>query len=167
MIMKVLLITEKLDKNDEVTSFFHGRLLDFASKCETLLVLVLEKKSHNLPKKVDVLSLGKEKGLSKLNLLFNFYRYIFSHASEYDHVFVYRSPIYIVLGGLFWRLLGKEITLWYSHTYSDWTLRVATFFVNHIITSSENGFPFKTPKLRVISNMGLESYVCLLNENKK
>jgi hypothetical protein len=158
--MKVLLITEKLDKDDETTSFFHGRLLDFANECDALSVLVLENKSHSLPEKVKVCSLGKERGVSRFDKVFNFYKYIFAQSASYDCVFVHRNPIYIVLGGFFWRLMGKEVTLWYSHTYSDWMLHVAVFFANKVISPSRESFPFATSKLKIVRGHDLDSYVC-------
>ena len=158
--MKVLLITEKLDKHDEAASYFHGRLLDFADECEALSVMVLENKNHSLPEKVDIFSLGKERGTSKFGLLLNFYKYIFANAGKYDRVFVHRNTLYIVLGGLFWRLMGKEVTLWYSHTYNDWMLHVAVFFANQVITPTETSFPFKTKKLKVLGGHDLDAYVC-------
>lgn len=162
--MKLLIITEKLDKNDEVTSFFHGRLLDFANECDMLSVMVLENKSHNLPERVKVCSLGKERQVSKIGILFNFYKYIFANHGEYDRVFVHRNPLYIVLGGMFWRFLGKEVTLWYNHTYSDLVLRVAVFFANQVITPSEKSFPFKTRKLKIVDGHDLDSYACSIKQ---
>lgn len=164
--MKILLITEKLDKNDETAGFFHGRLVDFANECDKLAVLVLENRSHNLPAWVKVSSLGKEKGLSKLSYLLNFYKYIFANLFEYDRVFIHRNPIYIVLGGVFWRLFGKEITLWYSHTHSDLVLRLAVMLANQVISPSQNSFPFKTKKLKVLGGHDLESYVCHIKSLK-
>lgn len=158
--MKVLLITEKLDKNDDSASFFHGRLLDFASECEALSVVVLENKSHSLPDNVNVYSLGKENNVSKFGIVCNFYKYIFTHYQEYNRVFVHRNPVYVVVGGWFWRLMGKEVTLWYSHTYSDWMLHLAVFFASQVITPSEKSFPFKTKKLKIVSGHDLDSYVC-------
>lgn len=163
---RILVITEKLDKNDESAGFFHGRLADFATKCDKLIVLVLENKSHNLPAGVKILSLGKEKGLSKLFYVLNFYKYIFSHLFEYDRVFIHRNPLYIVLGGIFWRLSGKEITLWYSHAYSDWTLRLAVMLANKVISPSRNSFPFKTKKLKVLNGQDLESYAAYIRTTK-
>lgn len=158
--MKVLLITEKLDKNDEVSSFFHGRLLDFAGECEALSVIVLENKSHNLPANVSIFSLRKERGASRFGKLVNFYKYIFTNVFKYDRVFVHRNPIYVVLGGFFWRLMGKEVTLWYSHTYSDITLRLAVFFASKVISPSKESFPFATRKLQVIGGHDLDAFVC-------
>jgi len=158
--MRVLLITEKLDIADEIAGLFHSRLLDFADECTALTVLVLENKSHALPKEVKVISLGKEKGVGRFGYILNFYRAILGNAASYDRVFVHRNPIYIVLGGLFWRLMGKEITLWYNHTYQDWTLRVAVLFTNHVL-STEGGFPLPSRKLRIVDGVhDLDRYVC-------
>ena len=158
--MRVLLITEKLDMRDEIAGLFHSRLLDFADECTELTVLVLENRAHTLPANVKVVSLGKEKGVGRIGYALNFYRALFSNISRYDRVFVHRNPIYIVLGGFLWRLMGKEITLWYNHTFVDWTLYVALFFANHVL-STPNGFPLKTRKLRVVDGAhDLDRFVC-------
>lgn len=159
--MRVLVITEKLDKNDEKESFFHGRLLDFAHDCKKLTVMVLENKAHSLPATVEVISLGKEKKISKFGYMINFYKYIFKHASDYDMVFVHRNPVYIILGGLFWRLMGKNITLWYNHSFVDWKLRLSMLFVDNVLSSSLQSFPIKTKKLKVVDGKrDLDCYVC-------
>ena len=158
--MRVLLITEKLDVNDEIAGLFHSRLLDFADECASLTVLVLENRSHTLPPSVNVISLGKEKGVGRFGYILNFYRAILGNAGSYDRVFVHRNPIYIVMGGFFWRLMGKEVTLWYNHTFVDWTLRVALFFANHVL-STEGGFPLSSRKLRAALGVhDLDRYVC-------
>lgn len=165
--MRVLIITEKLDKKDEIAGLFHSRLLDFVNECEKLTVMVLENKAHDLPEKVAVVSLGKENGVSRLDYLFNFYRYMFKHSSDYDYVFIHRNPIYVILGGLFWKLAGKNIVLWYSHVFVDWKLHLSLFFVDNILSPSKDNFPISTSKLVVFNGLhDLDCYVRYVNANK-
>lgn len=157
--MKLLVITEKLDQSDESALYFEGMLRDLAARC-TLTVMVLENRSHALPKEANVVSLGKERGVSRVGYLLNFYRFVFGHAGAYDAVLVHRNPVYVVLGGVFWRLMGKRVTLWYNHAYRDWQLSLAAALANRIISPSSSGFPFKTKKLRVVSSERLAEEVC-------
>lgn len=147
--MKILLITEKVDKNDEIFGYLHGRILDFLPHCEKLTILCLEENQHNIPDSVKILSLGKEKNQSRIRYIWNFYRFIWSERKNYDTVFVHMAPIWIVMGGFIWRILGKKIVLWYSHKFVDWKLRVAEFFTTLVLTPSENSFRIKSKKVHV------------------
>ncbi len=158
--MRILLITEKLDKNDDTLGFFHSQLLDLANACNPLTVLVLEKRSHTLPEKVKIISLGKEKGVSKLRYLINFYTTIITTLGSYDAVYVNRNPQYILLGGIIWRLFGKRIMLGYNHQFVDWKLKLAVLFANEIVSPSEKGFPCKTRKLHIVPSASLSTYLC-------
>ena len=58
--MKLLIITQKIDVNDDILGFFHRWVEEFAKKCESVIVICLEKGEYKLPENVKVLSLGKE-----------------------------------------------------------------------------------------------------------
>jgi glycosyltransferase involved in cell wall biosynthesis len=148
--MKLLIITQKMDKNDSVLGFMHGWVLEFARKVDLLTVICLEKGEVDLPQNVTVLSLGKEQGASKIKYLFNFVRYIVSKRNEYDAVWVHMNQVYVVLGGLFWRIFGKTIGLWYAHGYVPFSLRFAEKMTHIVFTSTESGFRLHSEKTRVI-----------------
>lgn len=148
--MRVLVITEKIDKDDEIFSYFHGRLFDFAKECEGAIVICLEKGNFDLPPNARVLSLGKEVGASRLEYLRRFYSYIWRERRNYDKVFVHLSPIYIVLAGWFWKLDGKQIILWYNHRHVDWRLRLAAKFSDLILTGSPEGLRIRSRRARVV-----------------
>jgi len=58
--MKLLIITQKVDMNDDVLGFMHGWINEFAKHCEKITVICLQKGEHELSDNVKVLSLGKE-----------------------------------------------------------------------------------------------------------
>ncbi len=58
--MKLLILTQKVDKNDPTLGFFHRWIEEFANHYENLTIICLEKGIYTLPKNVQVLSLGKE-----------------------------------------------------------------------------------------------------------
>ncbi|MCK4539857.1 glycosyltransferase family 4 protein [Candidatus Parcubacteria bacterium] len=166
--MKLLICTQKVDINDDLLGFFHSWIAEFAKNCEQVTVVCLYKGEYDLPENVDVLSLGKEKrnqesgirnkGIAqllnclivKLLYFFNFYKYIWHERKNYDSVFVHMNSVYVLLGGLFWRMWRKKIGLWYAHGYVPWELRVAEKFVDNIFTSTASGCRMKSDKIRIV-----------------
>ncbi|KKQ83638.1 MAG: Type II secretory pathway, ATPase PulE/Tfp pilus assembly pathway, ATPase PilB, partial [Candidatus Woesebacteria bacterium GW2011_GWA1_38_8] len=152
VVMRLLVLTQKVDKNDSILGFFHRWIEEFAKHSEHVIVVTLEEGKHDLPKNVSVYSLGKEKGASKVKILFTFYLLVFNLRHRYDAVFVHMNPEYVVLGGLLWRLLGKRVSLWYTHKSVDLKLRVAKLFANIIFTASKESFRVQTNKLHVVGH---------------
>ena len=140
--MKLLIITQKVDRNDPILGFFHRWIIEFAKHFESIAVICLFEGEHNLPANVKVLSLGKEEGgarISKtLRYIVRFYNYIWRERKNYDAVFVHMNPIYVVLGGVLWRMWKKKISLWYTHKSVDLKLRAAEKFVHFIFTASRS-----------------------------
>lgn len=113
--MKLLICTQKVDRNDSILGFFHRWIEEFAKHAEKITVICLYEGEHALPENVSVYSLGKEEGKGRLTYLLRFYQIIWSKRAEYDTIFAHMNPEYIVLGGLLWRALRKKIGLWYAH----------------------------------------------------
>jgi len=153
--MKLLIITQKVDKNDPILGFFHRWIEEFAKHCESLVVVCLEEGAHNLPENVRVLSLGKEGGKSRLKYIFRFYKYIWQERKNYDKVFVHMNQIYVILGALFWRLFKKKIGLWYTHGSVSPGLFFANIFTNKIFTASKESFRLTSVKI-VITGHGID-----------
>lgn len=145
--MKLLILTQKVDKNDPVLGFFHRWIEEFARQCESVLVICLEKGEYQLPQNVTVLSLGKEVGKTKFRYIIQFYKYIFEKRNTYDSVFVHMNPEYVLLGGLFWKMLGKKVSLWYVHKSVDLKLRLAEKLVDKIFTVTKSSFQLQSNKV--------------------
>jgi len=154
--MKLLIFTQKVDSLDDNLGFFHRWIEEFAKRCESVIVICLYEGTHSLPQNVRVLSLGKEQGVSRTKYLWRFYSYIIRERKNYDAVFVHMNQIYVVLGGLFWRLFGKPIGLWYAHGAVSLSLRSATLMTNRVFTSTAEGFRTATPK-RYIVGQGIDT----------
>jgi glycosyltransferase involved in cell wall biosynthesis len=150
--MKLLIITQKLDRADPILGFFHRWLEEFAKHTEKLTVVCLEKGEFDLPPTVRVLSLGKESGQSRLKYLARFYKYLWRERKNYDQVFVHMNQIYICLAGLVWRFLGKKVALWYTHKSVTWDLRLAVLFSHLVFTASSESFRLESRKLRVMGH---------------
>jgi glycosyltransferase involved in cell wall biosynthesis len=150
--LKLLILTQKVDKNDDVLGFFHAWVEEFAKHSERVTVICLEKGECDFPLNVKVLSLGKEAGLSRFRYLARFYHFIFRERRNYDTVFVHMNPEYVVLGGFLWRGLGKKVALWYAHKQVNLKLRIAEKLVHVIFTASRESFRLASKKVRVMGH---------------
>ncbi|MEK7136056.1 MAG: glycosyltransferase family 4 protein [Patescibacteria group bacterium] len=163
--MKLLIISQKADKNDQVLGFFHCWVEEFAKNCEEIKFICLEKGVINLPANVEIFSLGKNNSWqkSKLNKLFgkiravyNFYFIVFSQTKNYDAVFVHMNPEYIILGGWWWKLVNKKISMWYAHGTVNIKLKLAIWLADIVFTSTDQGLPVTTPK-KIIVGQGIDT----------
>ena len=156
--MKLLLITQIVDKKDPALGFAHGWIEEFARHCEKVVVLCLKEGEHTLPPNVVVYSLGKESRPSRLRYLYRFYTSIWRHRASYDYVFVHMNPEYVVLGGLLWRMLGKRVGLWYTHRTADLKLRLATHLMHQAFTGSKESYQIETPKV-LVTGQGVDTTI--------
>ena len=138
--MKLLIVTQAVDTEDPALGFFCSWIEEFAKHAERVEVICLKEGKHTLSANVRVHSLGKPcsaeatQGAGKrLKYIFNFYRYIWQLRHDHDAVFVHMNPEYVVLSGLFWRLWGKRIGLWYTHKSVNLKLRVAAWLADVIL----------------------------------
>lgn len=148
--MKLLIMTQKVDANDDVLGFFHGWIKEFAKHCEEMTVIALGVLEYDLPKNVRVLSLGKEEGVSRLSYLINFYRLIWRERKNYDTVFVHMNQEYILLGGLIWKCLGKKIALWRNHYAGSLLTRIAMMISDKIFCTSKYSFTARSKKMTLM-----------------
>jgi glycosyltransferase involved in cell wall biosynthesis len=150
--MKLLIVTQKVNKNDPILGFFHKWVEEFSKNFEKVIVVCLEEGNHSLPPNVEVLSLGKERGNSRFGYIFNFYKYIWRKRNEYDSVFVHMNPEYVVLGGFLWRMWNKKIGFWYVHRQVNLKLLIATLFSNIVFTSTPESFGIKSHKVNYVGH---------------
>ncbi len=138
--MKLLLITQKIDRNDSVLGFMHGWIAALAPRFSRIAVICLEEGNHALPANVAVYSLGKELGRSRYEYLYRFFLYLWRLRRDYDSVFVHMNPEYVVLAGLWWRATGKRVVLWYNHIHGGVFARVAGVLAHRICFVSPFSF---------------------------
>lgn len=144
--MKLLVITQKVDKNDGYFGFFHDWLISFSKECEKLTVISLETGAYELPANVTVLSLGKEHGRSLTKYISRFLGYSWKYRNEYTHVFCHMSPLYVILGAPLWKMLKKPVGLWYIHRNVDLKLKIAEKCADIIFTSTPESFRIESRK---------------------
>jgi len=145
--MKLLIITQKVDINDDLLGFFCGWLDKLAGKIEKIYVICLEEGRHNLPKNVKIFSLGKEKGFSKIHILWNFYRYLFKIIRHTDVIFAHMCPIYIIACAPLAKIFKKKMILWCAHIKIGLKGKIAEKLVSKVLTVSKDSFTYKSKKI--------------------
>ncbi|MDE1874915.1 MAG: glycosyltransferase family 4 protein, partial [Patescibacteria group bacterium] len=152
--MRIMVITQAVDRKDPVLGFFHRWIEEMARDFESVLVVCLKRGDYDLPKNVDVLSLGKEEGgsrsLARLRYIGRFYRYIFFQ--DYDAVFVHMNPEYVIWGGLYWKIFRKKLGLWYAHKSVTWKLRVAAILADGLFTPSKESLRVNSRKTMIMGH---------------
>jgi len=148
--MRLLIITQKVDQNDDVLGFMHGWIAEFAKHCEQVTVIGLSVRDYDLPSNVKVFSLGKEIAASRRKYLWNFYRIIFRERNNYDAVFVHMNEQYVLLGFPLWKLMHKSVGLWYAHGNVSLSLRIAEQLADIIFTSTKTGFRLSSKKVHIV-----------------
>lgn len=166
--MKLLILTQKVDKNDPVLGFFHNWILELASNFERLSVVCLQKGDYDLPPNVKVLSLDKENlttnylllttKLYKIKYIWNFYKYIWCLRKDYDAVFVHMNQEYVILGWKLWKLWGKKIYFWRNHPKGDFFTRLAVLVSNKVFCTSPQSFTARFRKT-ILMPVGIDASI--------
>lgn len=156
--MRLLLFTQAIDRNDPVLSAYHRLVAGIASGFEKVIVVCLKKGEHDMPSNVEVLSLGKESGRSRIKYVGNFYRYAILRRKEYDAVFVHMNQEYVLLGGLLWKLFGKSVYMWRNHHAGSFLTDVAAFFCRKVFCTSKYSYTAKYKKTELMP-VGIDTSV--------
>lgn len=138
--MRLLIVTQKVDDSDSVLGFFVDWIKEFQRYADDVTVICLSSGHYQFSPKIDVYSLGKEKGVSRFRYILNFYRYAWKTRKQYDTVFVHMNQEYVILAGLLWRLLGKKVMMWRNHPYGTWLTNVAVAFAHKTFATSPQAY---------------------------
>ncbi|MBI5140484.1 MAG: glycosyltransferase family 4 protein [Candidatus Vogelbacteria bacterium] len=172
--MRILILTQKIDKSDDVLGFMHGWVLEFAKNFEKVTAVCLQKGEHDLPANVKVLSLGKpaqdwsasggKKLLQRLKAFINFYKYIWQERNNYDAVFVHMNPEYMALGGWLWKLVSKKTSLWYNHPSGGPLVRFSAIFADRIFFTSIFAYARRFNKSKIMP-AGIDTDIFRVDDN--
>lgn len=154
--MRILVVTQKVDRKDPVLGFFHRWIEEFAKRYKFVTVVCLEMGEYHLPVNVKVLSLGKEEGKSRFKYILRFFKYIWQERKNYDAVFVHMNQEYVLLGWKFWKLWHKKIFLWRNHAKGNWMTKLAVLFSNKVFCTSPSSYAAKFKKT-IIMPVGIDT----------
>ena len=159
-ILRVLMITQKVDLDDDVLGFTHTWVNKLAERVGQLYVLALSVGRHELRENVILYSMGKERGAGRLRRLVNFTRVVAPLVlrRRVDVVFVHMVPLYAVLAAPWAKLAGVPVVMWYAHGHVSYTLKIAHWLVERVVSSTPEGFRLPSEKL-VIVGQGIDTEI--------
>ena len=134
--MRLLIITQRVDVDDDNLGFFHGWIEKFAEKLDKVYVICLWRGKHNLPANVIIRSMGKEKGTSKIGQIFRLQKYLFQIIPKVDGIFVHMGSIYALASFPLAKIFRKKIILWYAHVKPNISF-IEKKIVSKILTPSK------------------------------
>ncbi len=144
--MRLLIFTQKIDRNDPVLGFFHDWTVKMSEQCDSVEVICLEKGEFDLPNNVTVYSLGKERNIPKWEYVSNLYRYLHLIHGSYDKVFVHMNQEYVLLAGLYWKFKNIPVYLWRNHPDGSFLTMLAASLSTKVFCTSSQSFTAKYKK---------------------
>ena len=150
--MRVLMITQKVDLDDDILGFTHTWVNKLAERVERLYVLALAVGRHSLRDNVELFSMGKERGKGKLERLVNFNRVVarLVLGRKVDAIFIHMCPRYAILAAPYAKLMRVPLVMWYAHGSVHPELRIAHSLVDRVVTSTREGFRLKSDKVSIV-----------------
>lgn len=143
----LLIITQKVDEEDDLLGFFVSWIREFASNFDKIYIITLGKGKYNLPGNVFIYSLGKERGSSRIARFFNFYKFLFHIMPKVDAVFAHMSPIFVIASWPAAFIFRKKIVLWYLHRSVTLRLKIAEKLSYKIATAARESLKFNSKKI--------------------
>ena len=143
--MRILIVTQAVDRDSSTLGFFVEWLREFSKQCERVDVIALSVGAHDLPSNVRVVSMGKERGAGKLTRLLNLWKGLRRSLPEADGVFIHMCPEYLIAGWPVFLFRRKPILLWYAHRQTNWRVRLGERLADVVGTISQGSFPFDEP----------------------
>lgn len=150
--MKLLIITQKYDNNDANLGAFNIWWEKLAERFEKVYILALEKRSEPKNQKIQVVTMGKERGSGKIGRLFNFYKNLFKILPQTDVIFIHMIPLYLILAWLPAKICGNKLVMWYAGVAMNNWVRLAVGLSDKSVTYQEGALRTKNPKRLVIGH---------------
>ncbi|TAL49404.1 glycosyltransferase [Patescibacteria group bacterium] len=145
--MRLLIITQKVDREDSVLGFFHYWISHLAEHFDTIKIIALSVGASDLPDNVELFSLGKEKNAPKLLQAFRFYWYLFRILPKVDGVFAHMAPEYVRALYPLNVFFRRPVIMWYAHLKVSPTARWAIKHADFVLSPSKDSFEFDSPKV--------------------
>lgn len=148
--MNLLIVTQKLDREDENLGAFYAWFEELAKRFDKVVIIASSVGGHSLPAHVEVCSMGKEKGANRFARIWNFWKLFSYHYVRSDTVFFHQIPEFVLAAVPFLISLKRTSALWYAHGTVTRRLCWAERFVDHILTSSSEGFRLPSKKVSYV-----------------
>lgn len=150
--MKLVIVTQAVDREDPNLGAFYYWFEMLAKKCETLVIIAGRVGTHNFPAHVAAHAFGDAR-LGRIGRLWVFWELFSRHFADADAVLFHQIPEFVIAASPF--LIGrnrnkKAVALWYAHGAVSWRLRAAERIVDYVFTSSAAGFRMPSKKVHYL-----------------
>lgn len=157
--MKLLFLTQVLDRRDGVLGFVVRWIEEFAKHCEAVRVVALEVgDTSGLPDNVDWVEIGRRGRVGR----YVKYRRVLAEGlgsgprGGYDAVLAHMVPRYALVAAGPARRSGARLYLWYTHKGVDARLRKAVPLTLKTFTASEESLRLESDR-RVVTGHGIDT----------
>lgn len=150
--MNLLLFNLATDEDHVTLGFAVSWIRGIARYFDHVDVVTMYKGRYNLPENVTVWSVGKESGYSRLRRILLFYKIVITILQKRDInvVFTHMIQIFAILFAPIGKLRGIPNVMFYAHGNVDLSLRVAHRIVDHVLSSTPEGFRIPSRKITFI-----------------
>lgn len=146
--MKLLVVTQAVDRDDENLGSFHGWLEEFSRHVSQCTVIANSVGTVDLPSNVAVYSLGKELGVGRFRRAWRYAALLWRHLYRADAVFFHMAPEFVLAASPFLLARYRPSALWYVHKSVTRKLKIAEWMVGYILTASP--LSFRLPSKKVV-----------------
>lgn len=152
--MRILFITQVVDRTDDNLGAVHGWIDALAREVDRVHVIALRTGAVDLPPNVSTYSLGKDSGNGKVHQLRTFYSVTgrLAFQRQVDAFFPHMVPRYALLVAPYRALLNIPTVMWYAHNSGDIKLKMANLCVDRFVTVSNDSFPLGPAKCGVVGH---------------
>ncbi|MFY9463115.1 MAG: glycosyltransferase family 4 protein [Candidatus Sungiibacteriota bacterium] len=144
--MKLLIITQAVDREDPNLGAFYYWFEMLAQHAESVVIITGRAGAHDLPSNVSVHTFGTAR-LGRIGRLWKFWELFARNYANADAVLFHQIPEYVIVAAPFLLAKKKITALWYAHGVVSWRLRIAERLVGYIFTSSAAGFRMPSKKV--------------------
>ena len=153
--MRLLLLTQTLDRQDAVLGFVSRWVQGLAAVCERVRVVALEVgDTSDLPDNVDWREVGRQ---GRVRRYLRYRRYLSEalRRDSFEAVLAHMVPRYTLVSAGPARRAGARSYLWYTHAGVDARLRRAVRLVERTFTATEESLRVETPT-RLVTGHGID-----------
>lgn len=153
--MRLLLLTQTLDRRDAVLGFVSRWVQGLARECERVRVVALEVgDTSDLPENVDWREVGR-RGRVRRYLRYRRFLAEALRRDGFDAVLAHMVPRYTLVSAGPARRAGARSYLWYTHAGVDDRLRRAVRLVERTFTATEESLRVETPT-KLVTGHGID-----------
>lgn len=161
--MRLLILTQTVDRKDSTLGFFHRWIEGLAKRVEHVTVFALNIGTNALPENVSVVPLRPWGYRARLRTALRAFTLSWKYRRDYDTVFVHMNEEYLLVAGLLWKCLGKRVYFWRNHYEGSILTDIAALFADTVFYTSRSSYTAKYRKAKQMP-VGVDVDSCHLDE---